>query len=449
MPSDGYDSYFIIGIQDTDWDTPVLTASMKQIIYEMVSETLRNVTTPRVPERLQGNPSPIRQGDNFIHAAGDINMQLHVDNLFELLAQLFHATDSETSSTNFVKQEVYGNGAGAGKAFSSPLSLDTQPTATDPASDPGRLIFTLDQADSGTFAIAGTDQNDAAITENLVFDASATETTTKHFKTVDAGGITWAAGFTTATTLLIESDKDTYTHVIELGDSVRDGLTIEMVKGGIPSVYIGALVNSATMTLGEDLSLAMSLLAKRGWNRCKVPASGTTPTSSTTPTDISGYTRIAEQVFPGWGLAMYLDGAGSATEVNGLTLMLNNNLDFPTRYRNVRTRPKPVRTARRETAITVGIDYDTVNADMDVKALNNQVMQVQVVAYCKPYAGAEYSIQWDMPRCQITAFPDPEVSDFSEVIQELALNPIKSDSASSSDEMKVTLVNKEEGKPAE
>jgi len=445
MPGFGYSSYFIIGVQGTDWDTPVLTAAMEQIIYEFISQTLRSGSTPVVPERFHGNPSPLRQMNNWITAGGDIVMQLHVDNMFELWAQIMHATASETSSTDFVAQEVFGDGAGAGKAFSSPITLDTQPGATDPVSAPGKLIFTLDQADSGTMTIVGTDQNGAIITEALVFDASATETTTKYFETVDAAGITYPSGFSVATTLLIKSDRNTFTHIIALGDGVLNGLTIEMVKAGIPSVYIGALVSAATLDLGDTLTLTMSLLAKRGWNRYKVPASGTTPTVSATPTDVSAYTRITEEIFPGWGLALYLEGSATAIGIETATLNLNHNLGYPRRYRNIRTEAKPTRQSLRGTGLTVAVDYDTTNPDYDLKMYHNQVVQAKLLAYRLPYAGAEFSIQIDMPRCQIKAFPDPEVTDFAELTQELSLEPIRSAAASTSDEMKVTLVNTEAG----
>lgn len=440
MPDFGYKSYFILGVQGTDWDTPVTTTSMKQFIYEFISTTLRGGTTPVVPTRFHGNPSPLRQMNNWITAGGDIVMQLHVDNMFELWAQIMHATASETSSTDFVKQEVF-----ADAVWTDPDSLDTQPTLTDPVSAPGLLIFTFSAVQTGSVKITGTDQNDIAIEETLTFAAETTKTTTKYFKTVADNGIDFTDIPPSAETLLIECDKNTYTHVIALGDDVLDGLTIEMVKTTIPSVHIGAVVNSAMLDLGDTLTLTMNLLAKRAWNRYKVPASGTVPTSSNTPTDISGYARITEEIFPGWGLALYLEGSASAINVGSLSMSLNHNLGYPRRFRNVRTEPKPTRQDLRETSLVVTVDYDTTNPDYDLYVYNNQVVQAKILAYRLPFEGPEYSIQIDMPRCQIKAFPDPEVADFSELVQELSLEPIRSAAASSSDEILVTLVNLEAG----
>ena len=448
MPSKGHNSWFIIGEQDAGWDTPAWLAKMDWMIYEMVSSTLKNTGPPPVPNRLAGHPSPPRQLKGMMHGEGDIAIQLHADNMFRIWAQLMQATDSERDSTDFTPQEVFGNGEGGMKMGpTGDISLDTQPNATDPTSDPGILRFMINASDSGIFTIAGKDQNNMAITETVALSTATTGASAKYFKTVDATGIN-ATGFAAATTgLYIESDKDTYTHVITLGDGVLDGLTIEEVKGNIPSVYVGSIINAGAIALGDTLTLASSILSKQGWNRYKVSATTGDLTASATPTDVSasGWSRVTERIFPAWGLSLFLEGAGTATGVESAAFTLNNQLVFPTRYRSVRTPPKPVRNAPREVSLVATIDYDTVNSDYDLKMLNNQVMQAKLVAYHKPYAGPEYSIQLDFPRCQITAFPDPDVSDFSQVAQELSLNAIRSEGASSSDEVKVTLVNRESG----
>lgn len=449
MPVKGYESYFIIGKQTVDWDTPAWAVLMERYQYEMISSTLKGVSVPIVPTRLSSNPSPLRQVKGTMYGEGDIVTQLHIDNMFEIWAQLMQAAAANISSTANAVEEVFGDTTGGVKDFpGASFSLDTQPNATTPTSDPGRLGFLIGEtADSGVFTIAGTDQNDAVITETVALVAATTGISTKHFKTVNATGIA-VTGFDAETTgLYIESDKDTFTHVIQLGDSVLNGLTIEEVKGGIPSVYVGSLINAGSVSLGDTLTLAASILSKQAWNRYKVNATTGDPTSSNTPLSVSGYSKVPEEVFPSWGLALYLEGSSTATPIESTTFTLNNQLAFPTRFRNVRTPPKPVRTDFRDISLLATIDYDTTNADYDLKMLHNQVIQAKLLAYYKPHEGAEYSIQFDFPRCQIKAFPDPDVSDFSQVVQELSLNPIRSISPTCSDEVKLTLVCKETGEP--
>ena len=141
-------------------------------------------------------------------------------------------------------------------------------------------------------------------------------TTTKYFKTVDASGISYTS-LAVATTLLIEADMNVYTHVVTINDTLLNGLTIEAVKGSRPSVYGGCLLNSGTIDIGDVLTLTLNIMAKRGWNGYKVPTdAGATPTSSASGTDVSGYSRVSPEVFPAWGMALYLEASATATPSN-------------------------------------------------------------------------------------------------------------------------------------
>lgn len=430
----GNDSYFIIGIQSA-WDECVVTASMKQFIYEFVSNSLVNDSPPIIPTRFTGNASPMSQIQNFLRAGGAIPMHLHAGNMLPLLQQIFN--DDTVGSTDFTAQEVFGDGLGAGKAIpASPFSLDTQPTATDPVSSPGKLILTLDVADAGVVTITGTDQNDTAISEVVTFDAVATMTTTKYFKSVDASGIAYT-GLTVAATLLITADRNTYTHVIEIKDTLLPGLSMEVVKGTYPSTYVGVMLNSGVLEVGDQMNLTINCLAQRGWNGYKVPAAGTTPTASATGTDVSGYARISQTVFPAFGLAMSI--GGTPVPINSMSFNFNNNLDYPRRFRNVRTEVQPTRQGKREITLTVGIDY--ADNTYDVKMLENiDVETVVLYGYSKPYAGPEYSFSFSLPRCQIGASVDPPVTDYPEIIQTLQLRPIRTVGATGSDEVTATII---------
>lgn len=436
MASKGYDSYLIIGEQTVDWDTPVLTAAMKTIIYEFVSAGLRNVGAPVIPARFKGQPSPARQIQGFFHGEGDIAMHLHAEDMLIWWKNILMATASEVDSTDSVKQTVF-----ADAVWTDPDSLDTQPAATDPTSDPGLLIFTFSAAQTGSITITGTDQNGVAITDTLTFAGDTTKTTTKYFQTVDVDGIDFTDIPPGADTLLIECDKNTYTHVITLGDTVTKGLTVELIKGGIPSTFIGCLLNSGTMDVADVITLTTSVLSKRGWNRYKVPVSGVVPTASVTPTDIGAYTRVEDEVFPAWSLQVTLDDSG-VIPVESASFAFNNQLAFPTRFTGVRTEPKPTRSDNRDIALTVSVDYDTVNPDFDAKFYADTDIKAVLYARSVPYAGPELTFEIELPRCQLTQFPDPDIGDYAQVMQELALRPIRTAGASSSDEVKVTIVSR-------
>lgn len=420
MPSKGYKSYLIVGDQTTDWDTPVLTAAMKQIIYEFMTCGVRNVGASIVPTRFKGQPSPIRQIDGFYHAEGPVGMHLHANDMLMWWKHIFQATVTEIHSVDFTPQVVF-----ADAAWTDPDSLDTQPGATTPSSSPGRLVFTFSAAKSGSIIITGTDQNGVAITETIVFDGDTTQTTTKYFATVDADGLDFVGIAANAHTLEIKCDKNTYTHTVREGDDISNGLTLEVVKGALPSVYIGCLLNQGTVDIADVITFTAEIMAKMGYNRYKVPVSGTDPTASTEPTNISGYTRVYDEVFPAWTLQITLDDGASATPVASASFVFNNQLTFPVRYRGVRTEPKPVRGDNREITLAVEFDYDTVNPDFDVRYLVSQDTKVVFFAESKPYAGPHLTFQLTFPRCQVAAFPDPEVSEYSEVLQSLSFRPIR------------------------
>lgn len=439
MPQSGHNSYVIVGEQDTDWDTLCPLASMTEIIYEFVSSGLRNASDPIIPERFKGNASPTEQIANFLTAGGDLQMHLHADNMVLWWTHLLG--DDAIASVDFTAQEVFGDGIGGDKAIpASPFGLDTQPTATDPVSSPGKLIMTLDASDSGVVTITGTDQNDAAISEVVTITATDTATTTKYFKTVNATGIAYT-GLAVATAILIEADKNVWTHTIEVKDALLNGLTIEAVKGARPSVYGGCLINSGTIDIGDVLTFTLNLIAKRGWNGYKVPASALEePTASDTATDVSGYSRVSPQVLPAWGMALYLEGSATATPIANATFAFNNNLGYPRRFIGVRTEPKPTRQSNREITLTTGIDYESGQYDFDAQFLGGApVEDCSLVCMRTPYAGAEYKLTITLPNCEISTFPDPAISDYAEIIQDLVLRPVRTAGAVGPDEMTVAI----------
>jgi len=434
MPQQGLNSYLIVGAQ-ADWEVALAFGSMKQKVYEFISASLRKISEPITPTRFKRNPSPVRQMPGMMRAEGDISLHLHAEDMLIWLQHLL--MDSAVASVDFTVQEVFGNGAGAGKAFSATTnSLDTQPTATSPASDPGKLTVTFDApVRTGTVVITGTDQNDTPISDTLTFIAANTVTSAKYFKSVDVNGVAIALDDETGT-MLITCDKNTYTHTIEIGDTVEEGLTIELVKGALPNYYIGCLLNSGTLALADTITLTTSILAKTGELRKSLQ------TGNTTPTDITAYAQMSEEVYPGWGYALQIDSV--QTEVESASFVFNNNLGYPTRYRATRPMTKPVRQGDREISLTASVDYDTVNANFDLKYESDQVVAAVLTGVRKPYAGPEYSYTITMPRCQFTAFPDPEVTDMGDMRQELSLRPIRATAgATTSNEVNIVIVSTE------
>ena len=430
----GFKSYVILAPQ-TAWDTPAIDSEIYPFIYEFVSCGLKNNSDWILAERFKGQPSPTPGIENFYDASGDLVMHLHADDMlwWWLLAMFNDTPDTDASAPQEVRAAATWDGTD---------SLTTQPSATTIPCDPGILELTVSEAISGTFTIAGTDQNGVAISEIVTFSAQAVKATTKYFQTVNTNGITTAVTCG-GKTLAITCNRGTYTHIIALGDDVPVGYTMELVKGGIPSVYVGCIPNTITIDLADVLTFNVGLMAKMGYNARKLSADtdARTPVVSNTGTDVAAVPRVSELVFPSWGIVLQIDkGSGYATiPVSSLSLSLDNALKFPDRFRNLRTRPQPVRGGNRNYSLRVGIDYSTTENDWDPKFMGNAEVGAKVICYRTPYADAEYKIEFNLPRCQITSFPDPAVSDYSEIIQDINLRPIRSLAAVASDELSVVL----------
>ncbi len=441
MGQDGWRGYFIIGEQ-TDWNT--VTASPKEIIYEFISETLRGASDPITPTRIHGNPSPVKNIPGMLNAGGDIAMHLHTEHMLMFWTQLLMDDPSVVANADEIVR--------ADNTFTATESLDTQPSATTPPCDPEQLTVTFSLDQTGTVVIAGTDQNGTAISETLTFAANKVQTTAKYFQTVDANGITISSGIvSTGGNLLIECDKNTYTHTFTLGDNVyvegvpaKHGLTIEMVKGTIPNTYIGCILNTGVFDLADTVTFTPSILAKQCNYREAIDGTGT-------PTDISGYAQMVDtdwpygdDVYPGWGMAVQLDSV--QTDIESASFSFGNNLDYPTRYKASRPMSKPVRQGDREIGMTCAVDYEAVadgGVDFDDKYYGDVPIAVILSAIRKPYAGPEYSIQLTMQRCQLIAHPDPEVSAAADITQELSFRPIRSVGASISNEVSLQIVSTE------
>jgi len=439
MPQDGWRSYLILWEQ-IDWST-TSGAVVKQIIYDFMTTTLRSASDPITPTRIHRNPSPVKQIPNMVNAGGDIVLHHHPEHML-----LFwkHLLMDAPSSVDFTKQTVRTNGI-----YTSPLSLTTQPGSTTPPSDPGKLIVTFSVAKTGTVTISGTDQNGTAISEVLTFTAETTKTTTKYFQTVNANGVVLTMS---GDNLLIECDKNTYTHTFNLGDNVyvdeaadKHGLAIELVKSTIPNLYEGCLLNTGVLTLADTMQLTLGILARYGNLREAFNGTGT-------PTDISGYSNMADtdypygdEIYPGWGASIQLDIV--QTDIESMTFSFSNNLGYPTRYRASRLPVKPIRQGDREISLSCTVDYETVadgGVNFDDKFYGDVPIAVILSMVSKPYAGAEYTFSLTMPRCQLTAFPDAEVGGPADMLQTLSLRPIRTVGASSSDEISSLVITSTE-----
>ncbi len=131
--------------------------------------------------------------------------------------------------------------------------------------------------------------------------------------------------------------------------------------------------------------------------------------------------------------------------VKDVSFEFGNNLAYPDRFCGTRYKQKPRRSGERNIRITAGVELTDTTNIFDSKFMNLDDVVVQFKCYRKPSYGAEYMIQIDLPHCKIITHPDPDVTDYVEVMQNLEFYPIRTIGATESDEMSVTLQCTETG----
>ena len=151
----------------------------------------------------------------------------------------------------------------------------TMSLTTQPGNYPANLKMTVAGATTwGTMTVTGTDGLGNVISEVLTWTADGLQTTTKWFKTVNAGGIV-TSNFSSGSTLAVAGNAGTYTHVFTLKKTIPC-MTNEISKGGFPCTYWGVTLSTMNISIPATEGIAeikAGLLGKNGdeslgWREC-------------------------------------------------------------------------------------------------------------------------------------------------------------------------------------
>ena len=418
----GWESYFSIGEQ-TAYDT--IQTTLEDKIFEFVSSTLKKSTEPMATARLKGYSSPTKNAQGMVMAGGDIVLQLHATTMGTWIKHLLMAKTANITSTanavaNMRATATLGSTLATATAL-KPIASDKSPAELLTPITSGKLSFTFPTAGSGSadVTVKGKDHNGYPISETKTLDVTSTDAqTTDLFYSTD---ITFQFATDPGENLKIDADPGTYTHEIEPDSDLSEGLTIEEVKGGIPSSYFGMLINQGSFALGDIITLTLSFIGLDGNLRENV-SGGTDPTSLTTPT------RPSIEVMPNWGTAFQI--ADAIIPVEDASFDLNNVLDYPpTRFARTRQYPKPTRQGDREVNMAVTVDYKS-DADFDSQFFQDLAYghvfdstgdkEVSLTFVTLPQ-GAEYNaIKIILPNSEQVGLPDPDVPDANVLRQPLS-----------------------------
>ena len=417
----GWESYFSIGEQ-TAYDT--IQTTLEDKIYEFVSSTLKKSTEPMGTARLKGYSSPTKNAQGMVMAGGDIVLQLHATTMGKWLKHLLMAkTSTITSTANGV---VNMRATATLGSASTATDLKTIASSKSPATllapiTSGKLSFTFPTAGTGNadVTVKGKDHNGYPISETLTLNVTSTaaQPTTLFYST----DVTFQFASNPSVNVKIDADPGTYTHEIEPDSDLSEGLTIEEIKGGVPSSYYGMLVNQGSFALGDIITLTLSFIGRDGNLRENV-SGGDSATSLTTPT------RPSIEVMPNWGSVFRI--ADTIIPVEDASFDLNNALDYPpTRFSGIKQYPKPTRQGDREVNLNVTVDYKS-DADFDSQFFQDLAYgavfdsasdkEVSLTFVTLPQ-GAEYNaIKIILPNSEQVGIPDPDVPDANVLRQPLS-----------------------------
>ena len=225
------------------------------------------------------------------------------------------------------------------------------------------------------------------------------------------------SGFTTPGSIKVDIDPtEYYRHTLEVGDSLLNGMSVEMVKGVTPNLYRDVHIGEATYTIGDTNEISMTLQGGRGDVGVNAEDGGPAPSSllaQTTPVAIPAKTRPPGLSAPGFGTIFRLNDM--VIRVGEGSISLNHSLgqDGNSFAREV-FRPSPIQTANRVVSLSARMSYPaqlTDGTEISTADLNayawGQDIETSLDAALLDFGEAHNSMKIELPTGRMTAFPDP------------------------------------------
>ena len=409
----GTNSYFILGNDQTDWETRSTTAIQK--VFNFISEEVVPGFEVYRFERNKGFSGPTKAIPGISGVSGPLRMHLADTHLGTILKWI-------TGDNSLTTTTVAG---GVMIAASTAVTVDT---AQSPASgkqpkdlvaapvEQGKIKVTLTGATgAGSIEIVGIDQLKRDIKEIVSFTTPTNHTSTKYFREVSAITLKGVTG--NSITWKVDVVPESFKHVLNLQDDIPKFKTMEMVYGGShPIALTGLVPQSAQFGFGNAIELTLELLGRRAYL-------GQNLTGGSAKTDVSAWTNAR----PGGDVMIDL---GTILEVDGeeffcstINFGINQNLgNAETKYgkRQIYER-EPVRNGDRDLTAGFTLDYDQ-SKEIDIKSYGED-LDVKLTYATAPLGGKHTSIQLHAPRCAFAELAVPPISGGGPIYQAVSLLP--------------------------
>lgn len=422
----GGDSYAIVALRTTKGVRAQPSALIQKVYPVTEDSDLRLQRSVIEPDLLTGSSGPSKPFGGPRRVEGGITVPLgdtHAGLWLKLL----------TGDQNPTTTAIGGGTVRAAAAYTAGTALGAIPAAMQPhmlIADPvdaGQLSFVFASATgAGSIDVVGTDQLDNDIDEIIAFDTPGTHQSTKYYKTITS---VTPRGAVSGGTLAITCATGLFQHELTVQEKLTNGADIELVKGGIPSTYLDVHVASATLNIGEFITLAMTMIGRNGLTRKNI-------SGAKTPSSVTGYDRFNGNVNLGFQTLFKVDDEIFPLISGGLEF--SQNLEVAERlYRSLFAlgvqRAPGTRTAR----ITADIDY-TEDADFDART-EGDVIKAELSTAHLPGGGKHTSITFLFEQAVVVQYPDPGLA-AGAIPQSLDIRGFTTGAGS---EMKIIVINDE------
>lgn len=320
----------------------------------------------------------------------------------------------------------------------SPLTVaDDLSGTTNPVQIHATLTgATLDSGGRGVVVITGTDNDDDVIEETIAFVGAATSGATRlWFKTVTSVSV---SGFTAGTVGLVADDRSARVIFTPQDEELIAFWTVEAAKGNVPNVYDGVIMQNATVDITRDglVSFDCTFLGRQArlytnisgatYNQRETAGSTNRATKSNIMRTGSNHiTDASADVYGGWQSIMTAENSNIQMAVQDATLTINQELEYTNVLGEQFQVTQPARGEKRLVQVEGTVVYSRENDYSTYFQGNLVIPNVQVTWRQKGLGAYPYELVLDIPEAQLTADPDPAVTDTGTIVQNVILKAIK------------------------
>ena len=327
--------------------------------------------------------------------------------------------------------------AGSLTSSSAISPTDDLSSTTNPVQITATLASaTLGSGGRGVVVITGTDNDDDPIEETIAFvTASGSATTRLWFKTVTSVSV---SGWTAGTVALTAQDKSAQVIFVPQDDEIIAFWTVEAAKGNVPNVYDGVVMQNASVEITRDALVSFDCTFLGRQARLYTNLSGATYDASTAMTTTNRATKTTRQdtgsnaielasadVYGGWQSVLTAENSDIQIAMQDTTLTINQELEYTNVLGEQFQVTQPARGDKRLVQLESTVVYSRENNYSTYFQGNLVIPNVKVTWRQKGLGAYPYELVLDIPEAQLTADPDPAVTETGTITQNVILKAIK------------------------